>query len=271
MCRAVRVLEHAPDEVYHRDVLTMRSRKTYVTSTKYRRSGDFYRILEDFMKRALLAIVCGAALLVNSIAYADAVSDREMADRYSQAAQSGDSEAQFYMGALYSSGVGRPRSNEEAFRWFSRAADQGHSHAMLVLAGLYAIGRGTSNDNLAAYKWAYIVSVGTRVEEFRNGARQLIGVLEARMTPEQINQAKADAGGWRAVRTQAKPAVPTDSVRQDSQPPAPAASKQAPASPATGSADSSSPQGPRSSNIKKDDMDAILEQIPSGLRKRFGF
>ena len=222
------------------------------------------------MKRAFLAIFCGAALLANSVAYADAVSDRELADRYSQAAQSGDSEAQFYMGALYSSGVGRPRSDQEAFRWFSRAADQGHSHAMLVLAGLYAIGRGTSNDNLNAYKWAYIVSVGTRVEEFRNGARQLMGVLETRMTPEQVNQAKADAGGWRAVRTQAKPAVPTDNVRQDSQPPAaPAVSKQSPTPPATSSADSV--QGPRSSNIKKDDMDAILEQVPSGLRKRFGF
>ena len=221
------------------------------------------------MKRAFLAIFCGAALLANSIACADGVSDREMADRYSQAAQSGDSEAQFYMGALYSSGVGRPRSDQDAFRWFLRAADQGHSHAMLVLAGLYAIGRGTSNDNLKAYKWAYIVSVGTRVEEFRNGARQLISVLETRMTPEQVNLAKTAAGGWRAVRTQAKPGVPTDNVRQDSQPPpAPAASKQAPASPA---ADSISPQGPRSSSIKKDDMDAILEQVPSGLRKRFGF
>ena len=222
------------------------------------------------MKRAFLAIFCGAALLANSIACADGVSDKEMADRYSQAAQSGDSEAQFYMGALYSSGVGRPRSDEDAFRWFSRAAEQGHSHAMLVLAGLYAIGRGTSNDSLKAYKWAYIVSVGTRVEEFRNGARQLMGVLETQMTPEQVNQAKTDAGGWRAVRTQAKPVVPTDNVRPDSQLPPAAASKQSPAPPATSSADTISPQGPRSS-IKKDDMDAILEQVPSGLRKRFGF
>jgi hypothetical protein len=144
---------------------------------------------------------------------------------------------------------------------------------MLVLAGLYAIGRGTSNDNLNAYKWAYIVSVGTRVEEFRNGARQLIGVLETRMTPEQVNQAKTDAGGWRAVRTQAKPAAPTDNVRQDSQPAA--ISKQSPAAPATSSADTSSAPGPRSSSssssTKKDDMDTILEQVPSGLRKRFGF
>ncbi len=141
------------------------------------------------------------------VAYADSLSDKEMADRYFQAAQSGDNDAEFYLGALYSAGVGRPRSDEEAFRWFSRAADHGHSHAMLVLAGLYAIGRGGPKDNVSAYKWAYIVSLGTRVEEFRNGARQLIGVLENRMKPEEINQAKADAGRWHAVPSPAKPAV----------------------------------------------------------------
>src|SRR6202165_1225183 len=149
------------------------------------------------MKRAFWRVFCGAALIASSIAYAaDPISDKEMADRYLQAAQSGDNDAQFYLGALYSSGVGRPRSDEEAFQWFSRAADQGHSHAMLVLSGLYAIGRGTSKNDFNAYKWAYIVSVGTRVEEFRNGSRQLMGVLETRMTPEEVNQAKAEAGRW---------------------------------------------------------------------------
>jgi Sel1 repeat-containing protein len=225
------------------------------------------------MKRAFLAIFCGAALIANSVAYAaDPVSDRDMADRYSQAAQSGDSEAQFYLGALYSSGVGRARSDEEAARWFSRAADQGHSHAMLVLSGLYAIGRGTPRSDLTAYKWAYIVSVGTRIEEFRNGSRQLMGVLENRMTPDEVTQAKAEAGRWRAVRSPAKAAAPTDDAKQDSPLPAPAPgiAKPLPSGPAT-SSNSATPQGPRSSSIKKDDMDAILEQVPSGLRKRFGF
>src|SRR6202030_657832 len=135
------------------------------------------------MKRAFLAVFCGVALIANSaICAADSIPDKEMADRYSQAAQSGDSDAQFYLGALYSSGVGRPRSDEEAFRWFSRAADQGHSHAMLVLSGIYAVGRGIPKDNFNAYKWAYIVAVGSRVDEFRNGSRQLMGVLETRMT-----------------------------------------------------------------------------------------
>src|SRR3984893_19486114 len=130
------------------------------------------------MKRVFLAVLCVPALIRSSGAHAgDAVSDKEMADRYSQAAQSGDSDAQFYLAALYSAGVGRPRSDAEAFRWFSRAADQGHSHAMLVLSGIYAVGRGVPQDNLNAYKWASIVSGGTRVEEFRNGSRQLMGVL----------------------------------------------------------------------------------------------
>jgi hypothetical protein len=228
------------------------------------------------MKRAFLAIFCGAALFASSIAYAaDTVSDKEMADRYSQAAQSGDSDAQFYLAALYSAGVGRPRSDAEAFRWFSRAADQGHSHAMLVISGIYAVGRGVPQDNLNAYKWAYIVSVGTRVEEFRNGSRQLMGVLEGRMTREDIDRAKAEAGRWHAVPSQARPSVapaPTDSLTRDSQsPPALAASKPSPATTTSSAADFGNSQGPRISGDKKNDIDALLDRVPSGLRKRFGF
>jgi TPR repeat protein len=163
------------------------------------------------MKPAFLAILCGAAWIANCIVYAaDSLSDTEMAERYLKAAQSGNEDAQFYLGALYSSGVGRPRSDEEAFRWFSRAADKGQSHAMLILAGLYAIGRGIPKDTVNAYKWAYIVSVNTRVDDFRTGSRQLMGVLETKMSLDEINRAKTDGGKWRAVASQAKPDAPTD-------------------------------------------------------------
>src|SRR6202521_3707858 len=238
----------------------MRTGKTYVTAAKYRRSGNFSRILEDFMKRAFLATFCGAALLANSIAYAAAGSDTEMADRYSQAAQSGDSEAQFYMGALYSSGVGRPRSDEEAFRWFSRAADQGHSHSMLVLSGLYAIGRGTSKSDFNAYKWDYIVSVGTRVEEFRNGSRQLTGVLETRMTRAEIDRSKAEADRWHAVSSPARPVVTADSLTRDSRPlqPSAAAAKSSPATTANNSTDSDKLAGLRNLGAKKNDIEALM-------------
>jgi Sel1 repeat-containing protein len=232
------------------------------------------------MRRAFLAIFCGAALFANSIACAaDSVADKEMAERYSRAAQSGDSDAQFYLGALYSSGTGRPRSDEEAFRWFSRAADQGHSHAMLVLAGIYAVGRGTPKNNFEAYKWAYIVSVGSRVDEFRNGSRQLMGVLEPRMTREDVDRAKAEAGRWHAVTSQAKPAVAADNFTRDSQSPQPSAAvskepavtKQAPPNTTSSSTASGNLPGPRISGEKQNDMDALLDRVPSGLRKRFGF
>ena len=227
------------------------------------------------MKRAFWRVFCGAALIASSIAYAaDPISDKEMADRYFQAAQSGDNDAQFYLGALYSTGVGRPRSDEEAFRWFSRAAEQGHSHAMLVLSGLYAIGRGTSKDNVSAYKWAYIISVGTRVEEFRNGARQLMGLLETKMTADELSQARSEASRWHAVPTsQARPAVPADHVKRDSPLPQPLSTLPKPSSPATvpaaNTATSSNSPAPRSG--KKDDMDELMDKVPSELRKRFGF
>src|SRR3984893_19578662 len=198
-------------------------KKRCVTSAIYNRVGGFPGILENLMKRAFLPVLCGAALIANMAFAADAISDKEMADRYFQAAQSGDNDAQFYLGALYSSGVGRPRSDEEAFQWFSRAAEQGHSHAMLVLSGLYAIGRGTPKDNVNAYKWAYIISVGTRVEEFRNGARQLMGLLETKMTAGELSQARSEAGRWHAAPTPARPARPAYDVKRDSPLPPPLA------------------------------------------------
>jgi TPR repeat protein len=229
------------------------------------------------MKRALLAILCGILVLTHAPgAVADPASDRDMASRYLRAAQSGDDEAQFYVGALYSAGVGLPRSDEEAFRWFGRAANQGQSHAMLILAGLYAIGRGVERNNVEAYKWAYIVDGASRVEEFRNGARQLMGVLQGRMTSEEINLAKTEASRWRAVVVgKPAPATPSNSSSRTAPyvaplAPAPALTTAAPVAAASApAAPAPSPSSQPSANIS--DIDGLLKQVPSGLRKKFGF
>ena len=126
-----------------------------------------------------------------------------MASRYEQSREAGDDDAQFNLGALYASGVGRQRSDAEAFRWFQRAADQGHSHGMLIVAGLYASGRGVAKDNVKAYSWAYIVSSASQVDEYRNGARQLMSLLMNKMTSDEIGRAVVAARAWRAVRTTA--------------------------------------------------------------------
>jgi len=233
------------------------------------------------MKRAILAMVCGAALLVNApAAFADPASDQDMANRYLRAAQSGNDDAEFYLGALYSAGIGVPHSDQEAYRWISRAAEQGHSHAMLILAGLYATGRGVQKDNIQAYKWAYIVGAGSRVDEFRNGARQLMGVLAPKMTTDDISRATADAGRWHATITPTAPApvstagnttLASTSPVTTAAPVAMATPPAAPAPVAATPAPNPQPARIASDNLRNGDVNGILDQVPQGLRRRFGF
>jgi Sel1 repeat len=247
------------------------------------------------MRRVVLAIACCAGLLAGSTGTkADSASDQNMADRYLRAARSGDDDAQFYLGALYSAGVGVARSDEEAFRWFARAADQGHSHAMLIVGGLYAIGRGAPKDNIKAYQYAYIVSSATKVEEFRNGSRQLMGVLEGRMTPDEISRARTEASRWRPISNNppltaapaptsaaapvlaAPPPPPADTSRnaygaRPAAAPAPPAAGSQPPAKTSSSSDDLSGSGSLGKAIKKNDIDGLLDQVPQGLRKRFGF
>ena len=234
---------------------------------------------------------CSALLIAPRTALADAASDQKMANHYEQAAQAGDDDAQFYLGALHSAGVGRTRSDAEAFRWFSRAADQGHAHAMLIVAGLYASGRGITKDNVKAYSWAYIVASASKLDEDRNGARQLMSLLMKKMTSDEIGRAVVAARAWRAVRIAGAGKTPSieRALEQDqpaaaAPPPAPAVVQPAPAAqPSTAVSQPASsnvtvlPASPKATsaspvkNAKRDDARDLLDQVPPDLRKRFGF
>jgi hypothetical protein len=250
--------------------------------------------ISQTMKQAVVVMACSLALLIDPCtALADAASDRDMANRYEQTAQAGDDDAQFYLGALYSAGVGRSRSDTEAFRWFSRAADQGHAHAMLIVAGLYASGRGITKDNVKAYSWAYIVASASKTDEDRNGARQLMSLLMKKMTSDEIGRAVVAARAWRAVRAAGAGKAPSIEKAVESEQPAPAAPPPAPAPavvpPSPASPSSSTVTQPAPSNVtvlqaspkatsaaptksaRRDDARDLLDQVPPNLRKRFGF
>lgn len=229
------------------------------------------------MKRAAFqAIVCCVALLASSAwAAADPASDRDMANRLMQSAQAGDDDAAFYVGALYSAGVGVPQSDDVSFRWFKRAADQGHSHAMLVLSGLYAIGRGAPRDNVKAYQYAYIVNSASRVDEWRNDSRQLMGLLETRMTPDDINRARTDASHWRATGRPAQPTVPGYAAPpqppQVTSNPPPSSTTVAPPPPPAPLNPVAKADDPPSPFDPPKNLDDLLNQMPPALRKKFGF
>ena len=249
------------------------------------------------MRKAAVVIACLAMLGDISAAVASPASDREMANRYEQSALAGDDDAQFYLGALHSAGVGRPRNDAEAFRWFMRAADQGHPHAMLIVAGLYASGRGITKDNVKAYRWAHIVASASKVDEYRDGARQLMSLLMKKMTSDEIGQAVVAARAWRAARPAGgiKAANIERAIDSTADQPAPAAALPPPApvavqQPAPVAAPAPAVVQPVQSNItalpaspkvaasappvksaKRDDVRDLMDQVPSGLRKRFGF
>lgn len=258
-------------------------------------AGTGYAISTAIVRAVVVAACCLVAPIKPALA--DAASDRTMAARYEQSAEAGDDDAQFYLGALYSAGVGRQRSDQQAFRWFSRATDQGHAHAMLIVAGLYASGRGVTKDNVKAYGWAYIVASASKVDEDRNGARQLMSLLMKRMTSDEIGRAVVAARAWRAARTGGTGKSPSIERAGDADqstqaaapppppppPPAPAVVQQPapsavaapavvqPAPSSTFTRATPTAPAPAVKNAKRDETREILDQVPSGLRKRFGF
>ncbi len=61
-------------------------------------------------------------------------------------AQTGDAEAQNYVGEIYSKGLGREPDYSKAAEWFQKAVDQGNKRSMINLGYLYEQGLGVEKD-----------------------------------------------------------------------------------------------------------------------------
>ena len=53
---------------------------------------------------------------------------------FRKAAEQGDMEAQYFLGAMHAEGRGVPQNIEEAFTWYRKAADQGHREAQQFIS-----------------------------------------------------------------------------------------------------------------------------------------
>ncbi len=67
-----------------------------------------------------------------------------------EAANNGDSEAQYNVGLLHALGRGTPRDPKTAAHWFSLAAENGHADAQCNLGFYLATGEGVAQDVAAA-------------------------------------------------------------------------------------------------------------------------
>ena len=81
-------------------------------------------------------------------------------------AEVGDTDAQYGLGLLYSSGLGLPQDYAEAAKWYRKSAKQGNGRAATNLGQLYTYGQGVRQDDLEAVAW------------YRKAASQGIGLAE---------------------------------------------------------------------------------------------
>ncbi len=70
-----------------------------------------------------------------------------------QAAEAGDAEAQFKLGALYANGKGVEQNSKAAAKWLRKSAKQGWTAAQTLLGWCYASGNGVSQNIAEAMEW----------------------------------------------------------------------------------------------------------------------
>ena len=138
------------------------------------------------MQKILLAMAI-AFTSVGALAAQDSlVALKSMADH-------GDVEAQYDLGAKYAAGIDVRQDAFEAVRWYRQAAELGHTKAQFHLGMMYAQGKGVAQNDMLAHMWASLAA-SSGVPE----ARQVLDLVEGRMTPQQITTAKDKAASCQA-------------------------------------------------------------------------
>ena len=118
----------------------------------------------------------------------------EAAKWYRLAANQGLAQAQSDLGDLYKSGLGLPQDFTEAAKWYRLAANQGDAYAQYLLGFMYRSGYGVPQDLVQAHQWVNLADM--------NGyfaAKGLRDVVLKEMTPVQIIEAQRLAQEWLAA------------------------------------------------------------------------
>lgn len=117
------------------------------------------------IRRALSLSVAGISLLVygchtltnRKIDKANAAVKRKdyatAMTLFKELAKSGDAEAQYNVGVIYSDGLGVPKDDAEAAKWYAPSAEAGNASAQCNLGNLYRNGSGVPKDLDKALMW----------------------------------------------------------------------------------------------------------------------
>lgn len=105
-------------------------------------------------------------------------------------AEGGDTNAQNYLGIMYSLGLGIKKDYKKSLEWYERAAKAGNADAQRNYGDMINFGRGTQKDNYQAYKWYFAAS-----QQGNKKAETQIAVIAAsgNLSPNQQMHAKIEA------------------------------------------------------------------------------
>jgi TPR repeat protein len=124
-------------------------------------------------------------LIVFSVMYNDSQgvtqNSQQDIERYGQAAEQGDVEAQYKLGMMYRDGKGVVQNCNQALEWLTKSAEQGHAKAQYSLGEMYALGWCVQQNYQEAFKWCEkAAKQGHAVAQYELGVvfRKGIGVTQ---------------------------------------------------------------------------------------------
>ena len=116
-----------------------------------------------------------------------------------RAARQGEPRAQYLLGSMYRDGKGVQKDLARAMALFRQAADQNLHWAQYTLGLMYLLGEGVPADRLEAYHWFALASAvrDDDDEQVHATAGFLLEEVSAKLTPDQISQAKQRVSEWK--------------------------------------------------------------------------
>lgn len=111
------------------------------------------KIIAQIYLAVFIPLLCHADEIDRSGESPKAMFDAGKIASLRQAAESGDAEAMFYIGACYSDGKGVSKDEAEGLRWYRKAAEAGGQKGMIIVACKYREGIGVPKDDAEAAKW----------------------------------------------------------------------------------------------------------------------
>jgi len=120
-----------------------------------------------------------------------------------RAAKQGEPKGQYLLGSMYRDGTGVQRDLARAMTLYRNAADQDLHWAQYNLGLMYFLGEGVLSDHLEAYHWFALATAAAGPDDapLRATASYMLDKVSAKLTPDQLSQAKQRANEWKPVQT----------------------------------------------------------------------